>query len=368
MIVAYDLRYACDHFAGIGKHAYALLEELVELPGDERYLVLWNPDMRQTRFDLTSIRRHPRVEWHERPFHPIQPRGALQVGAWLRRHRPDVYLSPFSLRPIASGCRDVLTLHDISAMRMSHIPSLVSLALYHLSLRHAIRSHALITDSEFSRREILELLPVRAERVRAILLGTTRVDRPSGPPRPPERLRHERYALVVSDNRPRKNLEVLTRAWARLGADEDLALVGVGPVDPRFPSLGELATRAGAPRVGHLGWVAPEELAWAYEHAELVLLPSTYEGFGFPLLEAMAAGIPALVSDIPVFREVGGTAPEFADPADPEAWAAAVARLSRDSLEREQRRARGRARAAELTYRRTAEQTLAFLREIIRSR
>ncbi len=140
MIIAYDLRYACDHFAGIGKHTHALLEALLDLPGDDRYRVLWDPRQRNTRFDLAPLRDHPRVEWVERPWHPIRPFGMLQTGLWLRATRPDVYLSPFGLRPLFSGVPEVLTLHDVSALRMAHIPSLVSRVLYRLSLLDAVRA------------------------------------------------------------------------------------------------------------------------------------------------------------------------------------------------------------------------------------
>ena len=361
MIIAYDLRYACDHFAGIGKHTHALLEALLDLPGDDRYRVLWDPRQRNTRFDLTALRTHPRVEWVERPWHPIRPIGMLQTGLWLRATRPDVYLSPFGLRPLLSGVPEVLTLHDVSALRMAHIPSLVSRVLYRLSLLDAVRARRILTDSEFSRGEILELLPVAPERVRTVLLGVPDAREAAPVPTRPERLRAERFALVVADNRPRKNLEVLARAWA-----EDapaITLAAVGPRDPRFPSLEEWS--GGSDRVESLGWVTPAELAWLYAHAEMVLLPSRYEGFGFPLLEAMTAGVPAIVSDIPVFHEVGGDAARYVPVDDPAAWRAEVRRLEADPARRDAMRAAGRARAGTFTYRRTAEATLAVLRDAV---
>ncbi|MBI5169463.1 MAG: glycosyltransferase family 4 protein [Candidatus Eisenbacteria bacterium] len=366
MIFAYDLRYACDHFAGIGKHAYTVFDEMLALPGDERWHVLWDPRERNTRYDLAPFRAHPRVEWVERPWHPIRPSGAWQVGRWLRRTRPDAYLSPFSLRPLFSGVREVLTLHDVSAMRTSHIPSPLAYALYRGSLLHAIRADAIVTVSEFSRSEILALLPVDPARVHAILEGVPRAE--GDPPAPvrPARLRSERFALVVSDNRPRKNLEVLAKAWALPDGAPALDLVGVGPVDERFPALEPRSAAAGRGAIERLGWVSPGELAWLMSHAEVLLLPSLYEGFGFPLVEAMAEGVPALVSDIPVFREVGADAPMFADAHDPRAWAAALARLLAEPAVRERMRERGRARAAELTYRKTAERTLELLRRVAR--
>jgi glycosyltransferase involved in cell wall biosynthesis len=362
MIIAYDLRYASDHFAGIGTHAFALLETLLDLPGEERYLVLWNPDGGNSRFDLGPVRSHPRVEWVERRFHPIQPWGAVQVGAWLRARRPDVYLSPFSLRPFAPGCPDVLTVYDVAPLRVQHASSPLIHGLYLLSLWRAISAHFIVTGSEFSRGEIIALTGARAERVRTTRLGVPPRLR-SETPRRPEHFEDRRFALVVGDNRPRKNLELLAHAWASMGEAPPLSLVGVGPVDRRFPSLLAVADSAGARGVDHLGWREPAELAWLYAHAELVLLPSRYEGFGYPIVEAFAEGIPIVASDIPVFHEVGGAAAAYVDPQDPAAWAREIVRLASDAEARERMKQAGRARAGELTYRKTADVTLAVLRE-----
>jgi glycosyltransferase involved in cell wall biosynthesis len=362
MIVAYDLRYASTHFPGIGTHAFALIEALLELPGEERYVVLSNPDGRTARFDFDRLRAHPRVEWVERRYHPIRPLGALQVGAWLRRIRPDVYLSPFNLRPFAPGCPDVLTIYDVAPLRVRQSSSGLIHLLYLLSLRRAVTARFILTGSEFSRREIIATTSIPPERVRTAMLGVAPRVRGVAPQRP-ERLREERYALVVGENRPRKNLDLLVRAWASMGPSPALALVGVGPVDPRYPSLPEMAAAAAARRVVHLGWVEPAELAWLYAHADVVVVPSLYEGFGYPLVEACAEGAPALASDIPVFHEVGGGAVAYADPRDPAAWRRVIERIADDPAERGRMRLAGLARAAELTYRRTAEATLAVLRE-----
>jgi glycosyltransferase involved in cell wall biosynthesis len=367
MIIAYDLRYASDHFPGIGTHAYALIEALLELPGQDRFVLLWNPDGRNSRYDFDRLRSSPRVDWVERRYHAIQPWGAVQVGAWLREVRPDVYFSPFSLRPVASGCPEVLTIYDVAPLRVHHAWSAVIQALYLLSLRYAVTARFIVTCSEFSRREIVELTAARAEHVRVTPLGVA--PRVRGvDPRRPDRLTAERFALVVSDNRPRKNLDLLARAWAGMGDVPQLALVAVGPADPRFPSLLDRAAHWGAHGVEHLGWVKPEELAWLYAHAQVVLLPSTYEGFGYPLVEAMAEGVPALVSDIPVLREVGAEAAIYADPCNPADWVQAVLRLTGDAGVYERMRQLGRERATELTYQKTAEATLAVLREAAASR
>ncbi len=365
MIVAYDLRYASDHFAGVGTYAYSLIEALLDLPGDERYLLLWDPAWPTTRYDLDRLRSHARVTWVEKRAHPIQPQGALAIGTWLRRVRPAVYVSPFSMRPIAAGCPEVLTLHDLTPLRMRHAPSAFVKLLFLASLEHTLRARFLLTVSDFSRAEILALTRARAERVRVARPGVAPNVSRAQPCRPGS-LPEGPFALVVGDNRPRKNLETIARAWAALGTAPPLTLVAVGPVDGRFGSLADFARRVDARGVVHLGWVSPAELAWLYERAEMLVFPSLYEGFGSPLAEALARGLPVLASDIPVVREVGEGAVTCVPPQDPAAWAAAVRRLAADPAERARMRAAGLARAAELTYGKTAEAVLAVLREAAR--
>lgn len=365
MIIAYDLRFASDHFVGIGTYAFALLEALLALPGDERYVVLWDPRQSHERFDFTDVRSHPRVTWLERPFPPLGSWALVQTGAWLRRLNPDAYFSPFHLLPLAPGCPCVLTVHDVRPLRFRDELAPVRRTLFRLSLLRACRARLLVTVSDFSRAEILELLPASPARVRTVRpgvqprLGSLAPERPSAVPDGP-------FAIVVGDNRPHKNHAVLASAWARFGASAPLALVGAGPVDARHPDLAVLARRAGA-RAHHLGRVSQRELAWLYQHATLLLFPSRYEGFGSPLAEAFAQGLPAVVSDLPVLREIGGGAARFVEPDQADRWAEAVADLTGEECVREQMRVAGRERAAGLTYEQTARGVLDVLREARRA-
>ena len=77
MLIAYDLRYAADHFTGIGTHAFALFEALLELPGEERYAVLWDPRLDDRRYGVTRFASHPRVHWTERAASPLTPLGMV---------------------------------------------------------------------------------------------------------------------------------------------------------------------------------------------------------------------------------------------------------------------------------------------------
>src|SRR6185437_7402441 len=112
-----------------------------------------------------------------------------------------------------------------------------------LSLQIALGARAIVTVSEFSRSEILALTSARASQVHAVLPGVA--PWPAGlVPRRPAALAEDRFALLVGDNRPRKNIDVAIRAWAALGAEPPLALVGAGPVASHFPAQPDLARAA----------------------------------------------------------------------------------------------------------------------------
>jgi glycosyltransferase involved in cell wall biosynthesis len=363
--IAYDLRYADAHFTGIGTHAHALLKALLDLPGDERYLVLWNPDGRD-RYGVESLRAHPRVRWEERRIPALHPFGPIALGSWLRRERPAVYYSPFYLLPVGSPCPAVLTIHDVWPLRMPEGLSPIRRVLYRASIRRARRARAVVTSSRFSRSEIVALVGIPESRVHAIRLGVPPMADSRAPERP-EQLPDRPFALVVGDNRPRKNLSILAEAWARMGPGPPLMLVSAGPADNRYPTLAEFATRRGARDVVGLGWVDEARLAWLYAHATVVLFPTIYEGFGFPLVEAFVRGLPVVASDIPTLREIGEGVASFVDPHDAAAWQRSVTDVAARPDEARRMRDAGRRRASELPYRHTAEATLEVLREAVGS-
>lgn len=357
MNVVFDLRYATDHFPGIGTYAYSLLAALLEQPGDERYRVLWPAGGVRSRFDLDRIRHHARVAWTETAEPALGWRAPFRTGALLRKLGGDVYLSPFYLRPVGAPMPVVLTLHDaLHLTRESASPWGIRVR-FALALAHARGASAMLTVSEFARADLVRRAGIPAHKLHVVPNGvpprmTTAVQRPARVPERP-------FALVVGANRPHKNLETLAHAWESFGADPPLDLVAAGPIDPRFPSLGRLARTE---HVHELGAVSAAELEWLYAHAVLLVFPTLYEGFGLPIVEAGERGLPVLASDIPALRETGGDAARYIAPQDPAAWAAAVRALASDPAERERLRVAGRARAALFDYTDSASRALAVLR------
>ena len=362
MIVTYDLRYATDHFPGIGTHAFALLNALLELPGDDRYRVLWNPAEPSSRFDLSALRAHPRVEWRECDVPSLGWDTPRRTGAALRESGGDVLFSPFSLMPDSPGMPAVLTLHDVLPLAPESRTPWWRRFVFAQAMRSAARASAVLTSSEFSRGEIARRTAIPAERVRVVRLGV--LPPPAVEPLQPPGLPAGPFALTVGINKPHKNLAVLAQAWRSFAGRPPLALVAVGPTDPRFPGWEQLA--AGAEGIVPLGRVTQPVLEWLYRSATLVLHPSRYEGFGLPVLEAASRGAPVVCSDVPALRELGEGAARFVAPGDPAAWAAAVSELAADAPARARMREAGLQLAAAHDYARCASETLAILREAAR--
>jgi alpha-1,3-rhamnosyl/mannosyltransferase len=364
LIVAYDLRYATDHFPGIGTHAFALLNALLERPGDERYRVLWNPAEPSSRFDLAALRAHPRVEWRECDAPSLGWDTPRRTGAALRAAGGDVLFSPFSLMPDSPGMPAVLTLHDVLPLAPESRTPWWRRIVFAQAMRSTARASVVLTSSEFSRGEIARRTAIPAARVRVVRLGV--LPPPAVELVPPPGCPAGPFALTVGINKPHKNLAVLAQAWRSFAGGPPLALVAVGPTDPRFPGWEQLA--AGARGVVPLGRVTQPALEWLYRNATLVLHPSRYEGFGLPVLEAASRGAPVVCADVPALRELGEGAVRFAPPGDAAAWATAVSELAADAPARSRMREAGLKLAAAHDYARCAAETLAILREVGRRR
>jgi glycosyltransferase involved in cell wall biosynthesis len=227
--------------------------------------------------------------------------------------------------------RQVVTFHDLFAIEHPECYSPGYARWYrHLMARLARNSLHLIAVSEYTKSRIVKLLGRNPEEITVIHNGlTTGCERVGeekvAAARSALNLPTKRYILRVSSLEKRKNLRTTLEAWARAheSLPADTWLVLAGPVaDERV--YGEQDLPVGLPRVLYTGWVPEEHLAGLYSGASLFLFPSLAEGFGFPLLEAMACGLRAIVSNNSSLPEVGGDTVAYIDPLDPGSLADAI--------------------------------------------
>jgi glycosyltransferase involved in cell wall biosynthesis len=289
-----------------------------------------------------------------------------------RRARLDLFHAPAYTAPLWGVHPIVVTIHDVSYERHPEwYPYRKDRVRRWFYRRSALSADLVITDSEFSRKEIEAAYGIDPERIRVIPLGVgapfTPVDEPLGArPQPVER-----FILHVGDLHPRRNVGVLVDALGLLRARADdlrhtvLVLVGTDR-----GSAAAITAHAKAQGIsGALRFVNDSSDAQVVElmrHAAVFAYPSLYEGFGLPALEAMACGAPVIASSAAAIPEVVGDAGLLIEPHDVRGWYQALAAILESPARAAQLRAAGIARAAGLTWRKTALQTSEVYRSALR--
>ena len=291
-----------------------------------------------------------------------RPRLAYRAGhAWeqlalpLHARRAELLYCPANLAPLASR-RNAVVIHDLAALAHPEWYGRTYGAWQRLVLPAlARRARLVLTVSRFARGEIVERLGIPGESVAVVPNGVSESFCPSADPGPARRaLGIERpYVLTLATRSARKNLAVLGDAAAAL-RELGIELVSAGGGRGYLRGGEQLPGRA-------LGYVPEQLLPGLYAGALALAMPSLYEGFGLPCLEAMACGTPVVAADRAALPETCGDAALLADPEDGEAFATALVRAARDEAERARLIAAGRERAGCFTWQRTAELTDAAL-------
>jgi glycosyltransferase involved in cell wall biosynthesis len=351
--VGIDIRPFYEPLTGIGWYLYHLLHEIAKRDDVELFLF---GDARVTDLGPTfhaDIPPNAHVCWFD-----LRGRGKISRAEraataaayvlWMALVDCDVmfganYFLPRLLAAVAR--RRVITIHDLTYKRF---PDLLQKETLHNLEAHMAReiavADAIICVSQSTRDDLLRYYQLDSRRAVAIHSGVTVPGAGSRVPGLPAR-----YVLFVSTIEPRKNLRVLLDAFDRLKARGayDGALVVVGRVGWKSE---DLVPRLRAGDVHHLDYLPPNELAAVYSNAEMFIFPSIYEGFGFPLLEAMAFGVPSIAARSSSLPEIGGDAALYFDPADARELEKTIERVANDRALREELIERGKKRASEFRW------------------
>jgi glycosyltransferase involved in cell wall biosynthesis len=286
-----------------------------------------------------------------------------------RRWQADLIHVPYWASPLFAHAPTLVTIHDlITALLPAYTGGTLGRVYNGLVARSARRAACILTDSQASREDILRHLRVPAQRVRTILLAADERFRPvedrstlAG-----ARARYElppRYLLYLGGFDVRKNVPGILGAFARLDLP-DLHLVIAGKLPDRdsdlFPNPRRIAGELGIlDRVRFTGWIQDEDKPALYSGATAFLFPSYYEGFGLPVLEAMACGTPVVTSTHTSLPEIIGEGGLCVNPGDLDALAGAMRSLATDQILHEAKCRAALAQASRFSWRQTALETMA---------
>jgi alpha-1,3-rhamnosyl/mannosyltransferase len=361
-----DARTATDHFPGIGRYVSNLSRALVPLLEPSEELLLLVAEGVQSRWPLPGRKQGVRrIRVTASPFSLQQQ---WQLPALLKEHRASVYHSPYYLMPYCVPAPTVLTIHDLIPELFPEYVSVQARLLFRLTTRLALQAAGhLITVSDTTKGDLLSRYAVPEEQVTTIHSAPDSTLQPASQ-REVDDLRArlalpERYVLYLGINKPHKNLARLLEAWhivcQQLSEEAPGTLVIAGAWDSRYEQIRDLSEQdAGVAPVRFLGPVDEADLAALYSGATLFVFPSLYEGFGLPVLEAMACGTAVVCARRSSLPEIAGDAAFFFNPEDVQEMADALWRVLNDARLRGSLQQRARQRAAAFSWEATARKTL----------
>jgi glycosyltransferase involved in cell wall biosynthesis len=372
--VGLNLVFLVEGSAGAGRYARELLPALLAVEPATRITAFVN---REAPEGLFTAAWSGEVDWVRLPVTIRTPlhlaAQASLVPAVAARKRLDVLHSPANGGPpVTPGVARVVTLLDLIWLHQREAwdspRAIRTLALF--SRVSARTAHRVIAISNSARDDLVTHFDLPAEKIDVAPLGVRLPGRPQqvSDLRARLALGDDPIILSVAQKRPYKNLQALVKAMAEL-ADVSSTLVLPGAPTPHEAELRTLARELGVEsRVRFLDWVSETDLEGLYQEATCFALPSLIEGFGLPVLEAMARDLPVACSNRPSLPEVTGDAALLFDPEDQPAVTTALRRLLTDKPLRAELVARGRERVGIYTWERTAEATLASYRQAVEAR
>jgi glycosyltransferase involved in cell wall biosynthesis len=345
-------------WTGIGTYIQNVLKRLPEVGSTYRFTAIANPGEEENL--PNGIGRS--VLKARIPVYSLKEQIHLKSSF----RKADLVHFPHFSAPLAFNRPYVVTIHDlVYFLFRSACPHKVG-HLYARVMypRIARRAHLIITDSAFSKREIIKYLSIPKERVRTIYLG---VDTKCFHPQPSEVIEPilqkygiwKKYLLYVGNHQRRKNIPRLIQAFAQLKKRQDYQLVIGGPNDARLTEIqNSLQTSCSKDEVILTGRIPLEELPALYSGASCFIFPSLYEGFGLPLLESMACGTPVVASNTSSLPEVVGDAGVLVEPHESLSLREGIERILNNKGLQEELRERGMERARKFSWDTTVKETL----------
>ena len=375
-----DARTAVPHFPGIGRYVSNLASTLKPLlAAHESLTILESPtssgpvDSSASTLQWGRATKRPGTTVTA-PVTPFDIRQQWLIPLMLKRLRAGgtaLYHSPYYVMPYRTGLPTLLTFYDIIPLRFPKAVPGRARIFFRLAATLALRAaDRVVAISEAARDDLTSHFRVPASKVSVTPLAAGASYRPQ-PPAEVARVRDAyrlpgEFILYLGINKPHKNLPALVDAYAQTASPHMPPLVIAGAWDIRYPQPQQHAARRQlGDAVRFLGPVAERDLPALYSAATLFIFPSLYEGFGLPVLEAMACGTPVACSNTPSLTEVAGDAALYFDPLSVTAIRDAMVELIEDGRQRARRAQQGLTRAGLYSWQATAAATLRCYREML---
>ena len=383
MKIGLDARWIFPEISGIGAYTTSLLSALVRQDQPHSFVVFFdNAEVLERTVDQTGMNQNPAFSPQLIAPGIFSVTGQLTMPGIIRQHDLDVFHSTNYMIPLlafppgrAGRTRCVVTIHDLIPLLFpDHAPRSKKTRLFPLYKRLMIsigrRADRIITDSQASRRDVLEQLRIpesRSDHVHTVYCGVGEDFVPPAKPDPDAERPGTRCILYVGRSDPYKNLTGLVTAFSRMlkRSPFPVKLVIAGSRDERYPDAPRIARELGIEEhIAWTGYIQQSELVRAYQEADLLVLPSRYEGFGLPVVEAMACDTPVVCSTAGSLPEVAGDAALRIDPDDLDGLARAMHDVLTDDALSERLREAGREQVKAFTWDKAARETLAIYEEL----
>jgi glycosyltransferase involved in cell wall biosynthesis len=371
--IAFDARYINDRYHGIGRYAFRLLEALAAAAPGLTFLV-YTGNGQQSRFDWGSLREAPNVEFRQGPWPLYWPQEQLIWPRLLHEQRVDLFHTPYFVLPGLAQVPMLNTVHDLIFDRHpEYMPKAWGRPYYKGLMQIGVRrARRILCVSSATAQDLVKFYPAASGKTTISGEGVdphfgTALDAASMR-QIRDKYRLERpFILSVGAGRPHKNQGRLVRAYAELAGSIGHDLVLAGARDARFPDEAQQAVRSHGlqGRVHILDWVAEGDLPGLYRLADLVVQPSIIEGFGLPVLEAMASETPVVAARVSSLPEVVGEAGLLVDPQDVSQLAQAMQTALQDAELRQRLVCAGRERLEHFSWAQAAEAVLQVYRQVL---
>lgn len=378
MRIGVDITAAVTQGGGIGRYTRELIYALVRADKENEYC-LFSAKQPAVLPVPDPIPTGENIDYHQAPLgerwlYRLWYRLRLPLPVQLVTGQIDLFHSPdFVLPPVRGDVPTILTVHDLSFI---HYPNTFTPALVNY-LNGVVpwsveRATHILADSQATKEDLTNIWNVPAEKVTVLYSGVSGRFRPVTDKKQLAAVRKKYdigdkpYLVSVSTLQPRKNFQMLIQAFKPVAKQQPHNLIIAGGKGWLYEEmLAEVEKQRLEGRVKFIGFVADSDLPSLYSEASLMVFPSLYEGFGLPLLEAMACGVPVLTSNASCLPEVAGEAAVLLSPTDQAAWSQTMNELLSNSGQRAKLVAAGFLQARKFTWKKAAGQLLEIYQELV---